>query len=72
LRRIFEPKRGEDGSWRTLQNNRLHSLYFSLNIVRVIKLRRMRWVGHVACRGKGGGVYRVFVGRPKGTTTGKT
>jgi hypothetical protein len=41
-------------------------LYSSPNIVRVIKSRRMRWVGHVACRGEGRGVYRVLVGRPKG------
>jgi hypothetical protein len=42
LRRIFGPKRDEDGSWRKLHNDELHSLYFSPNIVRVIKSRRMR------------------------------
>jgi len=31
----------------------------------VIKSRRMRCVGHVACMGEGRGVYRVLVGRPK-------
>jgi hypothetical protein len=36
LRRIFGPKREEDGSWRKLHNDELHSLYSSLNIVRVI------------------------------------
>jgi hypothetical protein len=41
-------------------------LYSSLNIVRVIKSRRMRWVGHVAHMGEGIGVYRVLVGRPRG------
>jgi hypothetical protein len=35
LRRIFGPKREEDGSWRKLHNE-LHSLYSSPNIVRVI------------------------------------
>jgi hypothetical protein len=49
LRRIFGPKREEDGSWRKLHNGELYSLYFSPNIVRVIKSRRMRWAGHVAC-----------------------
>jgi hypothetical protein len=29
----------------------LNDLYCSPNIVWVIKLRRMRWVGHVACMG---------------------
>jgi hypothetical protein len=36
------------------------------NIVRVIKSRRMRWVGHVARMGEGRGVYMVLVGRPEG------
>jgi uncharacterized membrane protein len=42
LRRIFGPKREKGGSWRKLHNDELHSLYSSLNIVRVIKSRRMR------------------------------
>jgi hypothetical protein len=66
LRAIFGPKREEDGSWRKLHNDELHSLYSSPNIVRVIISRRMRWVGHVARMGEGRGVYRVLVGRPKG------
>jgi hypothetical protein len=66
LRRIFGPKREEDGSWRKLHNDELHSLYSSWNIVRVIKSRRMRWAGHVARMGEGRGVYMVLVGRPKG------
>jgi hypothetical protein len=66
LRKIFGPKREEDGSWRKLHNDELHSLYSSLNIVTVIKSRRMRWAGHVARMGKGKGVYRVLIGRPEG------
>jgi hypothetical protein len=66
LRKIFGPKREEDGSWRKLHNDELHSLYSSLIIVRVIKSRRMRWAGHEARKGKGRGVYRVLVGRPEG------
>jgi hypothetical protein len=49
-----------------LHNDKLHNLYFSPNIVRVIKLRRVRWAGHVARMGDGRGVYRALVGRPKG------
>jgi hypothetical protein len=63
MRRIFGPKREEDGSWRKLHNGELHSLYSSPNIV--IKSWRMRWAGHVARRGDGRGVYRVLVGRPE-------
>jgi hypothetical protein len=66
LRTIFGPKREEVGSWKKLHNDELHSLYSSLNIVRVIKSRRMRWAGHVARMGEGRGVYRVLVGRPEG------
>jgi sorting nexin-29 len=42
LRKISGPKREEDGSWRKLHNDELHSLYSSPNIVRMIKSRRMR------------------------------
>jgi hypothetical protein len=67
LRRIFGPKREEDGSWRKLHNDELHhSLYSSPNIVRVIKSRRMRWAGHVARMAEGRCVYRVLVGKPEG------
>jgi hypothetical protein len=65
LRRIFGPKREEDGSWRKLHNDELHSLNSSSSIVRVIKSRRMRWAGHGARMGEGRGVYRVLVGRPE-------
>jgi hypothetical protein len=63
---IFGPKREEDGSWRKLHNDELHSLYYSPNTVRVIKSRRMKWAGHVARIEEGNGVYRVLVGRPEG------
>jgi hypothetical protein len=66
LRRIFGPKREEDGSWRKLHNDEIHSLYSSLNIVRVIKSRRMRWAGHAARMVEGRGVYKILVGRPEG------
>jgi hypothetical protein len=32
----------------------------------VIKLRKMRWAGHVACVGERRGVYRVLVGKSLG------
>jgi hypothetical protein len=66
LRNISGPKREEDGSWRKLHNDELHSLYSSPNIIRVIKSRRMRWAEHVARMGEGRDVYRVLVGRPEG------
>jgi hypothetical protein len=43
-----EPKRDEvTGDWRKLHNEGLHNLYSSPNIIRMIKSRRMRGVGHV-------------------------
>jgi hypothetical protein len=57
--RIFGHKREEDRLWKKLHNDELHSLYSSPNIVRVIKSRRIRWAGHVACMWEGRGVYRV-------------
>jgi hypothetical protein len=63
--RIFEPKKEEDGSWRKLHNDEIHSLYSSRNIVRIIKSKRLRWAGHVARMGEGRGVYKVLIGRPK-------
>ena len=67
LRRIFGPKRDEvTGEWRRLHNEELNDLYCSPNIVRVIKWRRVRCVGHVARMGEERGVYRVLVGKPEG------
>jgi len=66
LRRIFRPRRDEvTGEWRRLHNEELNDYYSSPNIVRVIKSRRMRWVGHVACMGEERGVYRVLLGKPE-------
>ena len=48
MRRIFGPKRDENGEWRGLHNEELHSLYRSPNIVRVIKSRRLRWTRNLA------------------------
>jgi hypothetical protein len=54
------------GIWRQLHNGELHYLYSSPDIIRQIKARRMRWVGHVAHMGEGRNVYRVLVGKPEG------
>jgi hypothetical protein len=48
LRRIFGPKRDVMGEWRKLHNEELRDLYSLPSIIRIIKLRRMRWAGHVA------------------------
>jgi hypothetical protein len=67
VRRIFDSKRDEvTGEWRKLHNEELHDLYYLSTIVRMIKLRRMRSVGHVARMGEERGVCRVVVGKPEG------
>jgi hypothetical protein len=67
LRRLFGPKRDEvTGGWRKLHNEKLHGLYSSPSIVRVIKTRRMGWAGHAARMGEVRGAYNILVGRPEG------
>ena len=67
LRRVFGPKRDEvTGEWIKLHNEELDVLYSSLNIVRVIKSKIMKWAGHVARVGERRGMYRVLVGKPEG------
>jgi len=67
LKRVFGPKRDElTGECRKLHNEELSDLYILPNIVRVVKSRRMRWVGHLALMGEGRGVHRVLVGKPEG------
>jgi hypothetical protein len=65
LRRMFGPKRDEvTGEWRKLYNEELNNLYSSSTIIMVIKLRRMRWTGHVARMMERRDAYRVSVGKP--------
>jgi hypothetical protein len=50
LKRIFGLKRDEViGAWRRLHNKELDAVYSSLNIIRVIRSRILRWAGHIAC-----------------------
>jgi hypothetical protein len=63
LRRIFGPKRDEVmAEWRKLHNKELCDLYSSPSIIRIIKSRTMRWVGHVARMGEKRNAYRLLGG----------
>jgi hypothetical protein len=67
LTRIFGLKKDEvTRGWRKLHNEELHNLYSSPSLIRMIKSRRMRWVGHVARMGEKRNAYRILVGKPEG------
>jgi hypothetical protein len=67
LRTIFGSRRDEViGDWRKLRNEELCNLYSLPNIMRMMKLRRMRWAGHVARMGETRNAYRLLVGKPEG------
>jgi len=64
---IFGSKRDEvTREWRKLHNEELNDMYFSHIIVWVIKPRRIRLAGHVACMEESRCVYRVLMGKPNG------
>jgi hypothetical protein len=66
LRRIFRMRKNKvTGAWKRLHNE-FNDLYSLPIIVRVIKLRRMMWVGHVVCIGERRGIYRILLGGPEG------
>ena len=66
LTRIFGPKRDATGKWRRLHNEEFHSLYRSPNTFRVVKSRRLRWIGHIARMEEGRSAFILT-----GTTAGK-
>jgi hypothetical protein len=64
LRRAVILKKDERIYWRKLPNEELYNLYCYSNIS-MIKSRRMRWTGHIACKGFGS-VHEVLLGKPEG------
>ena len=56
-KRIFGPKRESNGKWR-----KLHNVYHSPNIVRMIKSRRLRWEGHVVRMEEGRTALKILTG----------
>ena len=73
LRRISGTKRDKVmGEWRRLHNEEINDLYSSPNIVWVIKLRRIRWAGHVAHMGEERGCIGSWWGNRGKETTGET
>jgi hypothetical protein len=54
------------GGWRKLHNEELSDLYSSPSIIRIIKLRRIRWAGHIARMGEKKNASRLVMRRPEG------
>jgi hypothetical protein len=54
------------GGWRKVHNEELHNLHSSPSVIRMTKLRRMRWAKHVARLGEMN-VYRILVRKPEGS-----
>jgi hypothetical protein len=65
LRRIFGRKRMKLREGRENFITRSFVICTLHQIIRMIKSRRMRWVGHVARMGEKGNAYRLLVGKPE-------
>jgi hypothetical protein len=64
LRKMFSPKRDEvPGGWRKVLNEELHNLYPLPCIIRMIKSRRMRWMGHVVQMEEMRNVHKILAER---------
>jgi hypothetical protein len=51
--------------WKTFHNEELYSVFASSNVIRVIKSRRMSWLGHVARMGEMSNAYSILFGKPE-------
>jgi hypothetical protein len=70
LKGMFGAKRDEvTGDWRKLHNEKLHNLYPSPSIIRMINSRRMRWAGHVVRLGVERNAYRILRGKSEGKSS---
>jgi hypothetical protein len=49
-----------------MNNEELHNLYSSTNIIRIIKSTRMRWTRNAARMGETRNDYRILVEKPEG------
>jgi hypothetical protein len=54
------------GSWNKLHDEELHNLYSSSNIIKVIKLRSIKWVGYAARMGEMRNAFKLLVGKYEG------
>jgi transcription termination factor 2 len=65
LRKIYGPTK-ENGQWRIKTNAELITEYKSQDIITVIKIRRLEWLGHVIRMDETRSVKRIFEGKLEG------
>ncbi|KAI5714830.1 hypothetical protein M8J77_006182 [Diaphorina citri] len=65
LRQIFGPVK-ENGEWRRRKNRELRSLYPDLDIVTIVKKKRLQWYGHIKRRNNEELIKAVIEGNIEG------
>ena len=65
FRRVYGPTK-ENGQWRIITNDELRTKYKSQDIVTVIKIRRLQWLGHVSRMNETRCVNKIFEGKLEG------
>ena len=65
-RRVFRPKMGENGEWRKVHNEELHSVYSLPNIFKVINSLWLKWTEHVARMEEFRSAFMILTDEPTG------
>jgi transcription termination factor 2 len=65
LRKIYGPTK-ENGQWRIKTNEELITKYKSQDIITVIKIQRLEWLGHVVRMDESRSVKKIFEGKLDG------
>jgi hypothetical protein len=52
------------GRWRKLHKEEFRNLYSWPSVIRIVKSRKMKWVGYAERMGEKMVTYRVLVGKP--------
>lgn len=65
LKNMFRSGRDEGTGGCIIHDEEIHDFSSSENTIRVIKSRRIKWAGHVTCKGEKRKAYMVLVGKPK-------
>jgi hypothetical protein len=66
LKKMYRPARNEIiGEWRRMHKEKLHDLYSSPNITRVMKYRKIRWARYVTRMGESRSAFRALGGKPE-------